>query len=98
MVAQILRHNPQQAIGRTLVPAGTGPEQSADRPFVRIVRCATVLHDPDNLVGSAKAILDRIVESGAIPGDGPKDIDLEVSQIHVGTAEEEGTSITISYR
>ena len=98
VVAKILGHNPQQAIGRTLVLPGSRPQESKNRPFVRIVRCARILLDPTNLVGSCKAIEDRLVEAELIEDDGPQDYDLEVSQIQVGTSSEEGTSITISYR
>jgi hypothetical protein len=41
--------------------------------------------------------LDRLVESGAIPGDSEADIRLEVSQIQVTQAKEIGTSVRIIY-
>lgn len=97
MVARILRDEPQQAGRRTLGRSGQGKETRSNRPFVRIVRCSRYLLDSNNLDDSCKATLDRIVEAGLIPDDGPEDIDLDVSQIQVGTEAEVGTSITISY-
>jgi hypothetical protein len=98
MVREILRHNPQQAIGRTLVPPGSRPKESKNCPFVRFVRCSRFLLDPTNLVGSSKQLEDWLVKAGFIKDDGPHNYDVETSQIQVGTAAEEGTSITISYR
>ena len=98
MVRRILEYNSQQAIGRTLVAPGSRPKESVNRPFVRIVRCARRLLDPTNLVGSVKVCEDFLVKAEFIEDDGPEDYELEVSQIQVGTAAEEGTSITISYR
>lgn len=100
MVAQILRDNPEQAIGRTLVAAGSRPKESTNGAFVRFVRCARRLLDPTNCVGSSKPLEDWLVKGGVIEDDGPEDYSVDTSQIQVGTAQEEGTSltITISYR
>ncbi len=99
MVARILRQEPERASGSALGFSGQRAQASERRPIVRIVRCSRVLLDPGNVGGSNKILLDRLVEAGLIPGDEEKDIILDDRhQIQVGTAAEEGTSVTISYR
>lgn len=97
VVAAVLGSEPKPTFGRALGAGRQGAGQGEKRPVVRIVRCARLLLDPDNLVGSAKFLLDRLVESGAIPGDSEADIRLEVSQIQVTAAKEIGTSVRVIY-
>jgi hypothetical protein len=97
VVAKVLGTIAEPTFGRALGTGARRTGQSENRPAVRIVRCARLLLDPDNLVASAKFLVDRLVESGAIPGDSEADIRLEVSQIQVAQAKEVGTSVRIIY-
>jgi hypothetical protein len=97
VVAKVLGTIAEPTFGRALGSGAKGKGQSENRPVVRIVRCARFLLDPDNLVASSKFIIDRLVESGAIPGDTEADIRLEVSQIQVTAPKEVGTSVRVFY-
>jgi hypothetical protein len=97
VVAKVLGPIAEPTFGCALGAGPRGAGQGESCPVVRIVRCARYLLDPDNLVSSAKFIIDRLVESGAIPGDSETDIRLEVSQIQVAQSKEVGTSVRIIY-
>lgn len=62
---------------------------------VCITRFSTGSLDEDNLYGSAKSLLDGLRQAGLIPGDSPKEIDLEVKQVKVNHRKEQGTEIMI---
>lgn len=63
---------------------------------VTIVSYRTRLLDPDNCTGGAKLLLDALRYEKLIPGDSPKDIILDVSQVQVASQDEEGTVVCIS--
>lgn len=72
-----------------------GKKESSSRIHLGIVSIRKRLCDPDNL--SPKALIDCLRYCGAIPGDEPDKITLEVSQRKAEKGEEERTEITISY-
>lgn len=51
--------------------------------------------DPDNLVASAKLIMDALVENDLLIDDDPFHVDLEVTWKRVKTKKEQGTSVSI---
>lgn len=63
---------------------------------VTIVSYRTRLLDEDNLKGGAKFLTDAMRYEKLIPGDSPKDIILDVSQVKVSTEAEEGTVVCIA--
>jgi hypothetical protein len=97
VVAKVLWTIAEPTFGRALGPGAKGKGKSESRPVVRICRCARRPLDPDNLAASTKFLIDRLVESGAIPGDTEADIRLEVSQIQVCQAKEIGTAVRVFY-
>jgi hypothetical protein len=97
VVARISRCESEQASRCALESDSGGTDEGTGRVTVRIVRCSRYLLDQDNLYGSAKQILDRLVESEIIPGDGPGEITLEVVQFQVACPKEIGTAITVGW-
>ena len=70
---------------------------SLARPLVRFIsrRCRPL--DPDNLAGGCKALLDGLVASGLLPGDGPSQIATEYRQQKVERRRDEATIVEIFY-
>jgi hypothetical protein len=97
VVTRILDAESEQAVRESLGVAGGGTEKGAGRVTVRITRCARHLLDPDNCVASVKFLVDRLYESGLIPGDTEEDVEIIVSQIQTFTAKETGTSVRVIY-
>jgi hypothetical protein len=97
VATRISRRQSQQALGCALESHTGGTDQSQNSPVVRIVGCSRYLLDQDNLYGSAKQILDRLVEAEIIPGAGPGEITLEVVQFQVACPKEIGTAITVGW-
>jgi hypothetical protein len=65
------------------------------RVLVRVVSYRRRLLDEDNL--SEKYFVDCCRYAGLIPGDGPEQTKIEVSQVKVVRKEEERTQLTITY-
>ena len=65
------------------------------RVLVRVVSYRRRLLDEDNL--SEKYFVDCARYAGLIPGDGPEQTKIEVSQVKVVRKEEERTQLTITY-
>lgn len=81
----------------SLEPPASGQAGGLERPLVRITSCRCRSLDPDNLIGGAKALVDGLVASGLLPGDGPQDIDREYCQKKVKRRAEESTIVEIFY-
>jgi len=75
--------------------AGQAKEMATGRVHIRFESVRKRLLDPDNL--SEKWTLDCLRYCGAIPGDEPDKITLEVSQRKAAKGEAERTEITITY-
>ena len=89
------RENPivERASGDEPLAPDQGQEGTAGRVHIRFVSFRQRLCDPDNL--SCKYLLDALRFSGAIHGDEPEKISLEVTQQKVKLKSDERTVITI---
>jgi len=67
------------------------------RVAVCVTRRSTRSLDPDNLVGSVKALLDCLRYAGIIGDDSSEEIELTVLQENVKTRKEAETLIEIEY-
>ena len=75
----------------------SGQAGSLERPSVRFTSRRCRLLDPDNLAGGCKALLDGLVRSGLLPGDGPDDIAVSYHQQKVERRHQEATIVEIIY-
>lgn len=75
-------------------PVETG---GGGRVVVRFTRFCCQPLDPDNFVGSTKALLDCLRQAWPeiIADDGPEFIELQHAQIRVRTRKEEGTRVEV---
>ena len=85
----------ERIAGDEPLAASKGKAESPSRIHLSIVSIRKRLCDPDNL--SPKGLIDCLRYCGAIPGDEPDKITLEVSQRKAEKGEAERTEITISY-
>ena len=86
---------PEHTVLNEPVAKETGEGKDTAGHIVRICSFRHRLLDPDNLTGGVKYFVDAIRYSQLIPGDAPDQIKLEVSQVKIGSEEEERTEIEI---
>ncbi len=77
-------------------PVG-GTKKSDDRISLVYVLYRIRLLDPDALHGATKVCTDCLQQIGLIPGDGPEQIILDVTQEKVAHRHEQRTTLKITY-
>ncbi len=81
----------------TLEPSVDRKEKGNDRISLCYVLYRIRLLDPDALHNATKVCTDCLQQIGLIPGDGPNDIILSVTQVKVAHRNEQRTKLTITY-
>jgi hypothetical protein len=74
-----------------------GKEKMPARISVEYVLYRVRLLDPDAIHGATKVCTDCLCQSGLLPGDGPEQINLEVTQERVRHKSEQRTTLKITY-
>lgn len=93
--AQDSRPIPEQALRAVSLGTPQAKNGHPKRFLVRIESVRLKTLDPDNLVGGCKFLLDACRQCGAIPGDAPDQIELEVFQSKAKRKADETTFVTI---
>ena len=74
-----------------------GKEKSDGRISLCYVLYRVRLLDPDAIDQTTKVCTDCLCEIGLIPGDGPEQIKLDVTQVKVAHMNEQRTTLKITY-
>ena len=91
--AEANKPTPRQALERTV----EGKEKVSTRVGLKYVLYRVRLLDPDAVHGATKVCTDCLCQAGLIPGDGPEQIELDVTQIKVAHMNEQRTTLKITY-
>ena len=94
---QLFASQPKQDLRPAVVDATRGKTEGHARIGLSIVMHRVRLLDPDNLVGSAKPLIDCLRTCHLIPDDSEKEISLQVAQHKVSHYPEQKTVVTIEY-
>jgi hypothetical protein len=93
-----IRPKADQPVARTaLVSPVAGKEKGDARISLNYVLYRVRLLDPDAVHGATKVCTDCLQQIGLIPGDGPDQINLEVTQQKVAHLNEQRTTLKITY-
>jgi hypothetical protein len=84
---------PRKALERKV----EGKKEMPARISVSYVLYRVRLLDPDAVHGATKVCTDCLCQSGLLPGDGPEQIDLKVTQERVAHLSEQRTTLKITY-
>jgi hypothetical protein len=84
---------PRKALERPV----EGKKEMPARISVCYVLYRVRLLDPDSIHNATKVCTDCLCQAGLLPGDGPEQIDLQVTQQKVAHLNEQRTTLKITY-
>ena len=93
------RRKAQAKVAWEIIASGMKAKRPLQRARVSITRRTTgVAPDPDNLVASAKLILDALVQLGIIADDTPDVVELEVNWEQAKKKADQGVRLQVGLR